>query len=128
VLAACWEAEPPPPDSPEDAVLIGEDVPRFWAAYDDGRAEDDLVGAVERGYRAPASGPLRSFFERRIGSVEQLTETVERNRGYYESVRDTTLLAASGGEWWSEARAAFDALERIEPGAVHPPVALVIGA
>lgn len=126
-LFGCVEPDPPPPELPADAVLIGDDIPRFWAAYDEGRAHDDLATSLDRGYRAPASRQLASFFERRIGSIGALVETVDRNRGYYESVRGTTLLAASGGEWWSDARAAFEVLEAIEPAAVHPPVALVIG-
>lgn len=125
-LGGC-SAEPEPPALPEDAEFVAVDVARFWTAYDEGTASGDLAGAFERGYRAGGSSHLGAFFERRIESSAKLAETVLRNHLYYESTRAQMLALAAGGEWWSDAQAAFAELERIEPGSVFPPVALVVG-
>src|SRR5688572_14491163 len=127
VLGACSCAEPEPADSPEDAQLVGEDIERFWQSYDEGLETGDMEDALERGYRAPGTGHLSSFFQLRVGTAAELAETTLRNRLYYESVREETLALAAGGEWWDEARAAFTELERIEPKVVFPPIVFAIG-
>jgi len=125
-IGAC-SSEPEPAAMPTEVELVSEDVARFWAAYDAGLVGGDLETAFEVEYRQPATPHLASFFEWRLGSSADLASTVERNRTYYDSVRAETLDLASGGAFWSEARTAFAELERIEPAAVFPPVALVIG-
>jgi hypothetical protein len=107
---------------------VGEDVGRFWTAYDEGLTSGDRAGAFERSYKALGTSHLDALFDRRIGSASELAETVVRNQTYYESVRAETLSLAAGGTWWAQAQAAFTELERIEPEAVFPPVAFVVGS
>jgi hypothetical protein len=127
-LGLCACGEPEPPKAPAEAEFVGEDVGRFWTAYDEGLTGGDWPGAFERSYKALGTSHLNALFDRRIGSASELAETVVRNRTYYESVRAETLSLALGGTWWTQAQAAFAELERIEPEAVFPPVAFVVGS
>ena len=117
-LLAC---EPPPEADPARAQIITEDLPRFWASFDQGTD----AATFERGYLAPGSSHLRSFLQSRIGSAERLAETVTRNRAY-ASIRENTLSVVTPA-WREELAAVFAKAKEFDPAAVFPPTALLVG-
>lgn len=111
---------------PAKAEIVTADLPRFWQAFDEG-IDGDLGAALERRYFGPASPSLRAFQQKRIGDTSRMVETVTRNRRYFESIRANTL-AFSGSTAFAEAmRAVFVKAKALDPEAVFPPTALLIG-
>jgi hypothetical protein len=119
VFFAC---SPPLERDPSRALLVTEDLPRFWEAFDEGTDAQTL----ERRYLARGSPSLRAFVERRIGSATALSETVTRNRAYYASIRANTLSVVTPA-FRDELVAAFSRAKTLDPEAAFPPTALLIG-
>lgn len=120
-LLACGCPQPLNAD-PEKAVIITEDLPRFWAAFDEGTD----AATLEAKYLTPGTPQLARFVKSRIGSAEQLSRTVTRNRAYYASIRANTLSVATP-EFERRLKLAFAAAKALDPQAVFPPTALLIG-
>jgi hypothetical protein len=119
VVLAC---SPPLERDPSRAVLVTEDLPRFWEAFDEGTDAQTL----ERRYLSRGSPALKAFTQRRIGSAAALSETVTRNRAYYASIRGNTLAVGTPA-FRDELVAAFTRARALEPEAAFPPTALLIG-
>ncbi len=107
---------------PEKAIVIADDVPRFWAAFD--QATDPAT--LQTNYLDPGTPQLKRFVTSRIGSAEKLSATVTRNRGYYASIRANTLSVATP-EFTEQLKVAFRAAKALDGNAVFPPTALLIG-
>lgn len=122
VLVTLVACEPPAETDPSNAQVVSEDVPRFWAAFDEGTD----AATLQRRYLDPGSPHLRSFLASRITNAARLSETVTRNRGYYASIRDNTLSVATP-EWTVGLRQVFARAKELDPDATFPPTALLIG-
>lgn len=118
-VVAC---QPPLETDPEKAVVITEDLPRFFAALDQGTD----AATLQRLYLDPGTPQLKAFVQRRIGSAEKLSQTVTRNRAYYASIR-ANVLGVATPEFVASVRAAFVKARALEPKAAFPPTALLIG-
>lgn len=108
---------------PSAAVLVSEDVPRFWAAFD--ASEKEGAAAFQRLYIDPGTPGLQDFIGGRIVSAQNLYDTVMKHRKYYESLRGISMDV----ERYSKAiHASFYALKYLYPAARFPDVYFVIGA
>lgn len=119
-LATC--ACQPLETDPAKAVLVTADLERFWEAFDEGTD----AATLQRQYLGRGTPQLRAFLERRIGSAEKLSSTVTRNRAYYASIRENTRRLATP-EFEARLRGAFTNVKALDPEAVFPPTALLIG-
>lgn len=119
LLGAC---APPVATDPAKAEIVTEDLARFWEAFD--RGTD--AATLQQHYLDRGSRYLQQFTRSRIASAERLSETVTRNRGYYESIRANTLSVVTP-EWKAPLIEAFTRLEALDPDATFPPTAFVIG-
>jgi hypothetical protein len=119
LVSAC---HPPLNADPAKAVLVTADLPRFWAAFDQGTD----AATLQARYLSPGTPELQRFLRSRIGSAERLSETVTRNRAYYASIRANTLSVATPS-FEERLKAAFTKAKALDDGAVFPPTALLIG-
>ncbi len=111
------------PGDPDAARLVTDDIGNFWDAYDLSTPDDELQ-LFQEYYFDEASPGLDDFLRLRIGSVENLVGTIHENRGYFDSMRESTLRIE---EMTAQVRAAFYALEYLYPKAVYPDVYFLIG-
>jgi hypothetical protein len=115
---------------PDAAIVTMEDMIRFWQAYDhwvkDLNSEPNKLPTVlQQQYLDPGSQGVKDFIPHRIESAEHLSQTVLKNRAYYESVRRNNELIQNA---LPEIHTYFRELKRLYPDAVFPPVYFVIGA
>jgi hypothetical protein len=115
---------------PDAAIVMTEDMTRFWQAYDHwvkdlNSAPSKLPTVLQQQYLDPGSQGVKDFIPHRIESAEYLSQTVLKNRAYYESVRRNNELIQNA---LPEIHNYFRELKRLYPDAVFPPVYFVIGA
>ncbi len=124
--APSFEAREPVPD-PDQARFVTEDIPRFWAAFDEAADEGEpaLAAALQRLYLDPGTPGVVGFTPHRIESAEHLAKTVLARRAEYEAARANSLAL---GAQEAAIRAAFHRLQDLYPDAVFPDVYFVIGA
>lgn len=122
VMVLAEACGPTPNGDPEKAVVIADDVPRFWAAFDEGTD----AATLKTKYLDPGTPQLKRFVTSRIGDAEKLSSTVTRNRAYYASIRANTLSVATP-EFSERLKVAFRAAKALDAEAVFPPTALLIG-
>ena len=118
-----WYKFTGPSGDPNDALIITDDVTRFWEAYDQS-TPDNRSEVFQELYIDPGSPGLQDFIPNRIVSAEALARTVEQNEEYYLSARDNTLKAA---DYEPAIRTSFARLKELYPDAVFPDVYFVIG-
>jgi hypothetical protein len=116
---------------PEKALITGDDVTLFWAAYD--HWKNDLKGdpaklpeALQTGYLDKGSQGVKDFMVGRIENAKHLSAVVLKNRAYFEGLRrgNNELVQNALPELHKD----FRELKRLYPDAVFPPVYFVIGA
>ena len=108
---------------PDAARIVTEDIDRFWEAFD--RAAPQFTaepfGTLYLGRATPG---LKDFVTLRIGSAEELAQTVRSHSRYYASIRESTRRIH---EMEPAVRASFYALKYLYPDAIFPDVYFVIG-
>jgi len=109
--------------NPNTAQLVTADITNFWLAYDQG-LKSSMRAEIQQIYFKQASAGLQDFFELRIGSVDELVDTIEQIPNYYASIREQTLLIT---EEEKKIRAAFYAMKYLYPGALFPDIYFLIG-
>lgn len=114
--------QPPPNPDPAKAVLVTADLPRFWAAFDEGTD----AATLQTKYLDQGTPELQRFVRTRIGSARALADTVTHNRAYYASIRANTLSVVTPA-FEDSLRAAFTKAKALDDQAVFPPTALLIG-
>jgi hypothetical protein len=112
---------------PGSVELVTEDLPRFWAAWDEAaRAEtrDGRVDAFQRLYLDTATPGLASFTRLRIENASELVTSIDDHPRYYASLRERSrsLQAQTPA-----IRATFRRMQALYPDAVFPDVYFVIG-
>lgn len=112
------------PEDPSRAVIVTDDIPRFWAAFDAAGPDVDPA-AFDELYLRPGSPGIEGFMKDRIRDAEHLARTVRGKHRYYASMRRQSYRVL---EMEAPIRQAFVRLEEIYPDAVFPPVYFVIGA
>ncbi|UTW56073.1 hypothetical protein [Kordiimonas sp. SCSIO 12610] len=113
--------------SPDDANLIFDDVPRFWAAYDAAdkfRSLDGKAAKFRELYLAPGTAGAIDYHWIKTKSMEQLAQKIKESKGFYDGIRKQTLKAAS---FEPQIRAGFRKLKSIYKDAHFPDVTFVIG-
>ena len=109
--------------NPDSARIVTTDVERFWRAFDQ-RAVLGSVKAFDSLYLSNASPGLRDFARMRIGDAAALAQAVNRDSGFYQSVRAGTLALANEA---GAVRQSFRRLAALVPDAVFPDVYVIIG-
>lgn len=112
-----------PSNNPDGAMIITEDIERFWSAYDIS-SNENLTELLQTEYIDKGTPGLKGFLPNRIISSKALAATVEQNLSYYKSARNQTLKVAA---YESQIRSAFHKLKELYPDAVFPDVYFVIG-
>jgi hypothetical protein len=128
ILAGCGDPEPTGPrpagtTNPENALLVYEDIPRFWMAFDKMRSAGDTM-PMRVDYLDRGTIGLRDFTAARWRTAANLTAMVWPRRAYYASIRQNTLNLSGNG---LVIRAAFRELARIYPASIFPNVYFTIG-
>ncbi len=108
---------------PDSARIVGEDVERFWAAWD-ASTPATRAAALKSMYLDRGTPGLQDFTILRIGTAEGLAEAVDRFPGYYRSARASTLRA---GTYEPQIREAFRRMEALHPESVFPDVYFLVG-
>ncbi len=111
-------------EAPGEAVLVTEDLPRYWEAID---APGDRAENLDRLYLAPGTPGLRAMRRLRFDDAETLAATYERSRDWFEAIRENSLRLHEDPAVLDGVRAAYRAAEDDWPPAVFPPVTFVIG-
>lgn len=112
---------------PQDAQLIFDDVPRFWAAYDLAEKEkyqSSKAAIFRQHYLAPGTAGLIDYHWSKTKSMERLVKKIEDSPAFYQGIRAQTLSAAS---FEPQIRNGFKQLKRLYPDAYFPDVTFVIG-
>lgn len=113
--------------SPSDVRFVTEDVPRFYAAFDEARRTRNFPAAFRSVYLARGSAGLQEFAHRRPEGFAKLGATVRARRAFYESAREDLLSLAEDAGWKTRTLAAFSDLHARLPRARFPDVHLVVG-
>jgi len=108
---------------PEAAQLITSDIDNFWFAYDRAARSPNPAVTFQLQYFDKGSAGLLAFKRARIDQCA-LAETVSRHRGYYDSIRASTLRIPSMKE---PIRTSFRKLKELYEPAVFPDVYFLIG-
>jgi hypothetical protein len=112
---------------PKKAKFVTSDVDNFWRAFDLAGKETDearKIAIYQAEYLDKGSVGLQDFLRLRIKSAKDLVGTVEKLRGFYGSVRASTLRVK---ELEKKMRKAFAKFKKIYADAVFPDVYFVIG-
>jgi predicted Zn-dependent protease DUF2268 len=113
--------------SPADVQLITSDIGRFWLAYDRARRAPDRLRRIAiftSDYVERGTPGLIDYYVSKIGSVEKLSDFVDRHPRYYDAVREATSRVAAMDPEIREALGRFQALY---PPATFSDVYFVIG-
>ena len=112
------------------ARIVTEDVPRFWAAYDEAlpalAARDTAAAAAvfRRVYLDPGTDGLTWYVLLKVGSPERFAAALMRMPAYYASIRANTFALDAAAP---AIRAGMARLTALSPEAVFPDVFLVVG-
>lgn len=112
---------------PDAAGLVTEDLPRFWAAWDEtaqtgNRAE--RVEVFQRSYLDRGTPGLEAFTRLRIHSADELVSAIDKHPRYYASLRGSSgLLEAQK----PAIREALQGMAAVYPEGVFPDVYFLIG-
>ncbi len=116
--------EPSVGSNPESSRFITEDIPRFWAAFDQTLGARDTL-PLRRVYLDSGTVGLREFTDKRWRNAATLAAAVWPRRAYYASIRNNTL-AVAGLE--PRLRSVYRTLDTLYQGSVFPNVYFAIGA
>jgi len=107
----------------EKANFITSDIENFWKAYDidEGKSQP---GIYQQYYLDPGSDGLKSFIRLRIQNAENLVHAIEKNRAYYESIREGSLHIKDKE---IVIKNYYKAFEDLYPQAIFPDVYFLIG-
>ncbi len=112
---------------PQDAKLIFDDVPRFWAAYDlaaDKKRASQKAAVFRQHYLGSGSAGLIEYHWIKTKSMEYLVKKIEASQAYYDGIRSETLRAAA---YEPQIREGFKRLKNLYPDAYFPDVSFVVG-
>jgi hypothetical protein len=112
---------------PDTAKLIFDDVERFWAAYDLASKETSKskkAAILRKHYLGPGTPGLIDYHRIKTGTMEQFVERLEESPGYYDGIRERTLMAM---EFETDIRDGLRRFVDIYPEASVPDVTFVIG-
>lgn len=116
-------------ETPEAALLVTDDLARFYAVFDalpEDASVDLAARAFRDGYFQPGTDGLRAFRDR-TGDDETFAQAVLDRRRYYAAVRPVVLDRTGDHVLMDSVRAAYRALGAAYPDAVYPNVYAVIG-
>lgn len=116
-------AQPKQNHDPDAAELVFADIDLFWKAYDSAKPAN-RAEVLREEYLKKGSLGLKEFTRVRIGSAENLAQTIEKHPKYYASLREPSRKAAS---YQQAIRATFHKLKELYEPAVFPNVYFVIG-
>ena len=123
-----------PPDTeetPREIRVVTDDLPRFYAAFDQALAEADTAALPVEPFRTlyldPGSPGLRAFDALSIEGAEKLAAEVSQSRRYYAAVRDDVLRVHADPAVAEAVRAALGRLDAVYPDAAFPDVTFVVG-
>ncbi|NZA26575.1 hypothetical protein H0E84_09275 [Luteimonas sp. SJ-92] len=126
-LACTATAGPRENRDPDAAGLVTEDLPRFWAAWNEAAQTGDRaqrVAAFQRGYLDRGTPGLEAFTRLRIHSADRLVSAIDEHPRYYASLRGSgDLLEAQK----PAIREALRSMAAVYPGGVFPDVYFLIG-
>lgn len=117
--------------SVDSVRIVTEDVPRFWAAYDEAlpalAARDTSAAAAvfERAYLDPGTDGLLAYVAVKVGGPRDLVAALMRTPAYTASIRENTLALGSAE---APIRDGMRRLTALYPAATFPDVYLLIGA
>jgi len=107
----------------EKANFITSDIDNFWKAYDLDEGKNQ-PGIYQQYYLDPGSDGLKSFIRLRIQNAENLVNAIEKNRAYYESIREGSLHIKGKGKVIKDY---FNDFDELYPEAIFPDVYFLIG-
>ena len=124
-VSSCTESTSPFANrSVDDVRLVFEDIPRFWIAFDEISAADD-VAPLRDLYLTVGTQGLKDFTAARWQDAATLTAMVWPLRAYYSGIRANTLSHAAAAD--PEVRDAMRELIARYPEALLPDVYFAIG-
>jgi len=112
---------------PTKAKFVTSDIDNFWRAFDLAGKETDearKIAVYQSEYLDKGSVGLQDFVKLRLFSAKNVVATVEKLRGFYASVRQSTLRVK---DLEKKMRGSFRKFKKIYPDAVFPDVYFVIG-
>lgn len=112
---------------PQAARLVTEDLPRFWAAWDEAATVDgaEARAAVFQARYLDAGSPgLLAFTRLRIGDGTKLVEEIDAHPAYYASLRERTAALDAQKP---AIRAILQRMAELHPEAVFPDVYFLMG-
>jgi hypothetical protein len=112
-----------PNHDPDAAELVFSDIDLFWKAYDNAKPAN-RAPVLRAEYLEKGSLGLKEFTRVRIGSAENLAQTIEKHPKYYASLREPSSRASSSQK---AIRESFHKLKELYEPAVFPHVYFVIG-
>lgn len=113
--------------NPEDAKLVFDDVPRFWAALDLAATKkyaSQKAAIYRQHYLAEGSPGLIDYHWFKTKTMERLINKIDASPQFYAGIREQTLRAAS---FEPQIRDGFRKLKALYPDAYFPDVTFVIG-
>lgn len=108
---------------PDSVRLVTEDIPRFWAVFDQATPET-LPALLQTHYLDVGTPGVQDFTPDRIISAERLAAKILEDRERYEAARARSLGLL---EMERAIRAPLFAMEYLYPDAVYPDVYFIIG-
>ncbi len=108
---------------PSAAVLVADDIARYWEAVDSGADASDF----ESRYLARGTAGLRDFAQRRQLTGQSLRQAYLAFPAYFASIRATTLSLGTDTAVINRVRRNYAAMKAIYPAATFPPVTFLIG-
>lgn len=117
--------------SVDSVRIVTEDIPRFWAAYDEAlpalAARDTAAAAdvLRRVYLDPGTPGLKWYTLVKVGGPRDLAAALMRTPAYYASIRQNTLALPAAAP---QIRDGMRRLTALYPEATFPTVYLLIGA
>lgn len=130
VARAAANATPSRTASVDSVRIVTEDVPRFWAAYDEAlpflAAHDTTAAAavVERVYLDPGTDGLLAYIAAKTDGPRDMAARLMSAPAYYASIRANTLALPGTAP---QIRDGLRALTALYPDAAFPDVYLLIG-
>ena len=109
--------------NPDDAKFVTSDIDRFWWAFDEATADNDMT-IYKREYLDEGSTGLKEFERMKIVNSLNFASKVWKHERYYASIRPGTRLIPKQE---ARVREMFRRLKELYPDAIFPNVYFVIG-
>jgi hypothetical protein len=124
IIAACGSKSP----DKSTSIVINEDIPRFWQAYDAIRATPDSARQaqlLDSLYIQPGTPGLKAFMERRQYRPQDFLLAINSYPKFWESVRENTLQS---GQFAAGIEADVAKLRKLYPALKPAKIYFTIGA